>query len=562
MLQSIREIVHGALGPSHFKKVTAENDLVDEEPAVCINWNEASTEPPRPSAADACYYLRWYASATSCVFDLFGYDELEAEIIPWLERNGCPDSRTCINFLVLAIGAQCGPESRDKQATAYFTYARFMSSTRFLDAVNIATVQLYCLITIYLLNAARPHAASMHLGLAIRAAHSLGIHRADVNCLYPDQEGSKRERLWKVIRVQDLFLSTSLGQQPSTTETRESKWPQGYSASTDLCHIFEKILSEVYSKQEVSPTVLENVSRHHREWASRFREGLLADHISAEEPNNARTGQGQLNIGLCHLKEAYYWTIMLVTRPYLVDMVQRHLASGIIKPHPSGDGHGSDAFPPSHPSYTLLAHASVNSAVLTIDLLQSFLHAGEIPKRLPYVVNSLLNSALVLGIGYFADLDQLFPLGHAMDLAEKLLNCFQSDDPLARWSLRVVHDLRDACAEFVRRRCDRRLKRQGALVDDLFGSVKSFVGNQDHTGARQSSGPYSPCSLPHSGWGADISDMDAFHGMAQTQFSELPDDLQVGENSTIWNQLFCADDSFSGSLLESLVEPGGGGYTL
>lgn len=49
---------------------------------------------------------------------------------------------------------------------------------------------------------------------------------------------------------------------------------QEYSASTNLCRIFEKILSEVYSKQEVSPTVLQHVSRHHRECASHFREGL------------------------------------------------------------------------------------------------------------------------------------------------------------------------------------------------------------------------------------------------------------------------------------------------
>ncbi|KAJ5811731.1 hypothetical protein N7474_008032 [Penicillium riverlandense] len=548
MLQTIRKIVHRALGPSNFREVPAEDDLVDEE-AVSIEGNDTVAEPSRPSVADARYYLQWYTSTTSCVFDLFGHQELAEEIIPWLEKPASTDPQTCINFLVLAIGAQCGPRNCDDQANEYFTYARSLSSKKCLDAVSIATVQIYCLVATYLLNAARPHAASMHLGLAVRAAHSLGIQRADINALFAGVEGAKRERIWKVLRVQDLFLSTSLGQQPSTKETRETMWPQGYSASTDLCHIFEKILSEVYSKQEVSPAVLENVSKHHREWASRFREGLLTDHIPAEGDVGAREGQNQPNIGLCHLKEAYYWTIMLVTRPYLIDLVQRHMAYETDRPRQASTN--DDVLSPqTQQSDTLLAHASVNSAVLTIDLLQCFLLAGEIPKRLPYVVNSILNSALVLGIGYFAGLDRLFPLGHALDLAERLLGRFQSSDPLAQWSLRIVRDLRCSCNEFVRRRCDRHLKRQRALVEGLFGDVKPL----DSQARASPISPSSPCSLPQ-GWNIGSENGDS-QDMTQTQFLELPSDLQIEENSTIWSQLF--RDSIPGSLWESDLESGGG----
>ncbi|KAJ6115299.1 hypothetical protein N7486_001077 [Penicillium sp. IBT 16267x] len=261
-------------------------------------------EPPRPSVADARYYLRWYASATSDVFDLFGYEELTTEIIPWLERPASTDSNTCINFLVLAIGAQCGPESRDVEADAYFSYARYLSSTNSMETARTSTVQIYCLITTYLLNAARPHAASMNLGLAISAAHSLGIHRADINGLFPMTESFKRERIWKVLRVQDLFLSSTLGHHPLTAETRDTTLQQDYSASIDLCHIFEKILSQVYSKQEVSPTVLQNVSKHHREWACHFRECHTVGHIPAEESLSSASGKENLNIGLCHLKAA------------------------------------------------------------------------------------------------------------------------------------------------------------------------------------------------------------------------------------------------------------------
>lgn len=101
---------------------------------------------------------------------------------------------------------------------------------------------------------------------------------------------------------------------------------QGYSASTDLFYIFEKILAEMYAKQELTPSVLQHVSRHHREWASHFQKGLLTDRIFDEENPGSGDNKNLPNIGLCHI-ETYYWTLLLITRPYLLEMVQRRVAN-------------------------------------------------------------------------------------------------------------------------------------------------------------------------------------------------------------------------------------------
>ncbi|KAJ5455430.1 hypothetical protein N7475_010551 [Penicillium sp. IBT 31633x] len=530
MLQCIRKIVYNALGPCQFTEEPAQNDLVDEEPIIPVNWSKASVEPQRPTETDALYYLKWYTSAMSCVFDLFGLEELTAEIIPWLGRTTSADASSCINFLVLAIGAQCGPEDRDMQADEYFTYGRYLASTRFLETAKIATVQIYSLIAMYLLNASRPNAANMHLGVAVRTAHSLGIHRPDISALFSAEENSHRERIWRVLRVLDLFLSTHLGQQPSTTETRNTMSQQEYSASVDLCCIFEKILFGVYFKREVSPTVLEHVSQHHREWASHFREGLRVDRIPLEERISTQDGINQPNIGLCHLKQAYYWTIMLVTRPYLIDLVQKHVAQESNTLSPTGTD--NVFMSQTQQSDTLLAHASVNSAVLSIDLLQGFLPEDAIPKRLPYIINSILNAALVLGTGYFADLDHLFPLGHSLSLAEKLLDRFQFYDTTARWSLRIVRDLRNVCDEHVKRRRDRRLNQQRALAEGLFGDVKTCsTGNW----------PLCPSHLSSQSppWEGNNNCPEREElGMDHPQFSGLGADLRVDGDSTIWDQLF------------------------
>ncbi|GAB1214356.1 hypothetical protein ATERTT37_003518 [Aspergillus terreus] len=467
---------------------------------------------------------------------------MPAEIIPWLQQPVAADATSCIYFLVLAIGAQCAPDDDDVSTDSYFIYGQYLASTRFFGATNYLTIQIFCLIAMYFLNAARPIAAKTHLSVAIQAAHTLGIHQADLLGLFPPEEASKRERLWKVLRVLDLFLSTQLGQRASTSETRNTMSQSEYSASTDLCYIFEKILVEIYAKQEVSPTILQHVSKHHREWASHFRAGLLADRISAEESVGTDNDQKLPNIGLCHLKEAYYWTILLVTRPYLLDLVQKRVAD---ESHPlpaitttsSTTNNASSSVESQSPSDILLAHASVNSAVLTIDLLQGLLTAEKIPKRLPYMINSIFNAALILGMGFFADLNSLFPLGRAMRLAEELLGRFQSHDALARWSLRIVQDLHNACDELMKRRCESQLKHQRTLVEDVFGDVKS---SSSCSGVQlfypTPSSPRDLSQRMQNQWSNE-----SVQQLGESPSAEFLSSLQLQENSAIWDQLFCND---------------------
>ena len=375
--------------------------------------------------------------------------------------------------------------------------------------------------------------SKIHLSIAIQTAHSLGIHQPDVLDLFPSEEVPNRERLWKVLRVLDLFLSTYLGQQPSTTETRDTMSQQGYSASTDLCYIFEKILAEMYAKQEVTPSVLQHISRHHREWASHFQEGLLTDRISAEENIGSQDNRELPNIGLCHLKEAYYWTILLITRPYLLEMVQKRVAidSRLL---PSAATNKIHSLLPRD-SDDLLAHASVNSAVLTIDLLQGVLTAEKIPRRLPFMINSIFNSALVLGLGFFADMNSIFPLSRAMCLAEALLRRFEAHDALARWCLRIVKELHDACDELMKRRSESRLKHQRSLVEGLFGDVKSS-GSRLQLFYSTPSSPQAQLERIHS-----PSTNESLHRLDEISSPDLSRSFQIQENSAIWGQLFCND---------------------
>jgi hypothetical protein len=464
------------------------------------------------------------------VFDLFSYTELVENVIPWLGDQNLSARRSCINFLVLAIGAQCGPRDMHREASAYYEHGRCLAMSQFLEAPQIATVQIYALLAMYLLNASRRNAASMHLSVAVRTAYALGIHRSDATALFSAAEESYRERVWKVLRVLDLFLSASLGHSPSTTETRDTGSRRGYSASNDLCYIFEKILCELYEKQEVQPSALQRVSKHHREWAARFHEGLQVDHISADEYVGNETGSKEPNLGLFHLKEAYYWTIILVSLPYLLELVQRRIANfrGPL-PSPATNNVHTPLLPQRD---TLLSHASVNSAILTIVLLRALLYTQEVPKRLPFVVNSVFTSSLVLGASFFADLDCVFPVEETLLTAEKLLDLFQQHDSLARREFFIVRNLRSACNEFVKQRHQRWLKHQGVLIQGLFGNIKSR-----HANTRESSRPGSSVQSPLSMRGIDLttsglSQEDSGSGSLQT-----PNHLRL-ESNAIWDDLF------------------------
>jgi hypothetical protein len=368
-------------------------------------------------------------------------------------------------FLVLAIGAQTCPENRDREAEQYFNYGRFLTSSIIMDDISISAVQSNILITMYLLGASRRNAAFMYLGSAVRAAYALGIQRHDINKHFKQSEYLLRERLWKVLRVLDLFMSASLGRPPSTHETRNTGIDGNYSASNDLCAIFEDILTNIYSSQKVLNSHLERISEHHRQWANRFPLGLATDSIKPSKFIDEADGKETPNIGLCHLKEAYYWTIMLLARPSLTKSTSKHMSKT------SQDM--SQCEPPTAATEPdqVLAFSCVDSAVRTVDLLKVMGDNREIPKRLPFVVNSLFVAALVLGTAYFNNLDHIFPLEKSMMGVRFLMARFSTHDPVAKGALQTIDNLQTACNIYVDERARRKMERQSLLVRNLFGTV-------------------------------------------------------------------------------------------
>nr|OQO31888.1 hypothetical protein B0A51_01083 [Rachicladosporium sp. CCFEE 5018] len=401
-----------------------------------------------------------YCLATNCILDVFDETDLMSGLEAWIVA---PEARSAIPsplyYLVLAIGEQTRPNGDDQMAYRLFDCGRH-TAQRFMEEASVWTVRAYSLISMYMLNACRRNAAFMYLGTAVRAAYALGLHRKEVNYQFSKDEQRERERLWKVIRILDLFMGASLGRPPSTSESRvTSGTEEDYSASNDLCYIFERILTDVYAKRTVSTTSLKAISTLHLEWASHSRRGMVTDLIDASE---FMAGSDMPNISVVHLIEAYYWTIMLLTRPFLTEAIIAHANTAR-----SARAQDACGVPTANGGSVT---ACVYAAVKTIDLLKRFLGVQSLPRRLPFVTNCLFVASLVLGFAHFGDLDQKFPLSSHLEIAHRLL-LQSTDDLLAQHNAHTIGYLRDVCSEYIAARVSGRMYLHDQLVASTFGRI-------------------------------------------------------------------------------------------
>ncbi|CAF3504127.1 unnamed protein product [Fusarium graminearum] len=468
-LQNIRRIVRRSIGDCALVDDPLRHGIVESSPETRRGWilSSAQNPPPQQTEQEVDYLVKWYMQSTNCMLLLFDQKQLHHDIRKWIEDGqNISDSASSVYFLVFAIGAQTGPGDKDDQADTFFNYARYLTVETLIEEPGIVTIQALVLIAMYLLGASRRNAAFMYLGMGVRAAYAIGLHRHDISSLFSPTEARAREQLWKGIRILDLFMSASLGRPPSTSELRDTTNPQNYSACNDLSMIFESILTDVYAKRMITPEILERISKQLRRWTSQCGEGLAVDGIEQEELIRDESGEEEPNIGLMHLKLTGHWSIMLLSLPFLHKAVSQHVEEA--------EQSSNTSTKRSSSSNEVLVHSCLESAVRTVDLLQPLLKVGTIPKRLPIVGNSAFVSGLVLGAAIFGDFDNCFPLEKSLHAARSVLEHLARHDAVAKRHLMILDHLQGACEIYMDNRARLRMERQGHLVNGLFGSIHTI----------------------------------------------------------------------------------------
>ncbi|EXJ92148.1 hypothetical protein A1O3_00698 [Capronia epimyces CBS 606.96] len=491
-VQNIRRLVKSEIGECQLTSDPLRHAMCEvippRKPPTALQ-----SRHPKPTRAEALDLIKHYLLASSGVIDLFDPDDITEHLCAWTrDPTAETDFNSSIYYLVMAIGALTRSSSQSDldQAEFYFQRGREIGVTSFLEDPSVLTIQAYTLITFYMLAAVRRNGGFMLLGIAVRAAYALGLHRSDISNLFEPRERLARERVWKSLRVLDLYMSGSLGRPPATSEvdggsvswnrsTRDYEDIQmngrTTSATLRICFIFERILNEVYCRREVSVQLVESISRQYRDWTAQLPAGLQADSLDQKVGSIAPTLRQ--TIGIAHLKGAYYWSIILLTRPFLIFKV-----SSKIKNQPEEEDSAGN-------SVTMtLSEACIDAALRSIEIATDLVYLPGVPKRLFMITNSVFISAMVIGFAIFGDFDKSFPLLSSITQAESILTIMAKDDMSARRHDTITRHLHLAALEHIERREQKQMQKRRQDIHNIFGdpinkgdsarSTRTSTGNQ------------------------------------------------------------------------------------
>ncbi|KAK4241215.1 hypothetical protein C8A03DRAFT_12548 [Achaetomium macrosporum] len=491
--QTVRRLVTTRVDAHAFAPETSGYSALENVYSRASTFGGYGAEPPAikvPIGPTVSGYLE----VTAGLIDFFdNTTRLTDDMAAWAEqtrsRDSAVDVSSAVNYLVLAIGCQ---KSDENTAQLYYDYARNLAFASLSGDLGVASVQAFILITFYSLGACQLNAAFLFFGIAARAAYSIGIHRTAVNVRFGPYIHQQRDRLWKSLRVLDLFLSTSMGRPPSTSDldctvpyrVQDEAGREKFdllNASAQIFLVIEGIVVEVYSRRKISPRLTEGISRELREWSTCWLQRLkdVIDGTSSEDQ------PGMVN-GACQILTSYYYAVILVSRPFLMVELHRRLSEEY---HFAPDSRAGVMTGKSK-----LADACIDAAILMVEPVKDLIERGSMTRRAPVIVSWLFASSLVLGVGLLGGFGRIIEK-HCRACIAALEYFAQADAHAVQYSL-IAKSLLATALEYLEKKEIQERQRRTESSSQLFGLIPRTArpisdGNRDpaHSGSRQSESP-------------------------------------------------------------------------
>ncbi|KAF5025366.1 hypothetical protein F66182_2531 [Fusarium sp. NRRL 66182] len=560
--QSVRQLVTTKVGQNAFAPQSSRYSVLENATAHQSRRIPGDSSIPVVHPEHIPSAVSNYLSIATGLVDLFDNQRLEQDLMLWAHMSQKPDDAiTIINLLVLAIGTRMDDKSR---AQDYFEYAREKAYANLCSNLSVTTIQMFTLITLYMLCSCQINGAFLFFGTAVRAAYSIGIHRTEVNARFGPDIHRQRDRLWKSLRVVDLFLSTSMGRPPATSDVDCTVPYQSPSenlqesldllnASVQIFLVLEEVVTQIYSRRKISLQLTEGISLQLRDWSSRWLK-QLKDIIAKPELH----GMAQAS-GACQILSTYYYAVMLVSRPFLMYELCRRLSDT------SMASNGRSALPSGK---SKLADACIDAASLMVDPILDLVQRGVLVRHVPILVSWLFASSLVLGIGLLGGFGRVLEK-HTRMAIHALDHCSKYDTHAGQYSL-IAQSLLASALEYLEKRELAERQRRTENSSQLFGLIPSDAGiDSSPAFGREASHPgTSPAPnnrgresldrsfLQHNGLqnvGSPLfGDLDsAFLGLSESMV-QTPD-------PSYWGGTLGADgDSGSALNLFALLDAGGG----
>ncbi|KAI1748773.1 fungal-specific transcription factor domain-containing protein [Xylaria castorea] len=525
LFQTVRQIVTSRVDPHTFSPETSRVSMLENINSEGLVPLGPAEEPTiNPSAVRKLVII--YLTVTSGLVDLFDNNTLIPEVQSWAGRaERRADVTSAVHYLVLAVGSQ----SEDQQmATTYFLRGKHLALSALGGNLSVGTVQSFLLTTLYMLRSCQINGAYLFFGIAARAAYAIGLHRTEVNARFGPAIHTRRDRLWKSVRVLDLYLSQSMGRPPAAadpdcTVSYHSPLADGggssssggfeeeeeydlLNASVQILTLIEGIIWEVYSRRKISLQLTEGISRQLREWSAKWLPALLRAQ-EADDDNDGTTAPGG-RTGACHVLASYYYGVMLISRPFLMYELCKRLpdptTATAARPR-AGTGTETTSASSSSPGRAKLANACIDAATLLIGLISEYTSTGASDRRMPLIVSWLFASSLVVGVGLLGGFGR--SLEKSARLSEAALEHFARHDAHAAQYARIAASLRVCAVSYLERRDAEERSRIAEDSTQLFGLLPLLPPRRRRRQRRQQQQP--PSHLSHSDGGEDEERRDA-----------------------------------------------------
>jgi transcription factor-like protein len=279
--------------------------------------------------------------------------------------------------------------------------------TGFEDA-DFWSIQALLLMAVYMLTKSKRNTAFALLGMAVRSAYALGLHREDTLVVFSTDEQEARRNLWKSLFVMDRYLALSLGRpssifddtlytcstKPSINGSRHNSYSDSPSfeqssfyaidAAVKSCSTIGKILKEVYQQRKISTRHAHEIAAQCKEWPTRIAPTLQwqwGPKIPIKNP-----AQG---IALLHTNLFFFHSVILLTRPFFLFVLNFEVTHRVTPQAPPQVRRGFRRI-------AKFSEVCISSAVHTVSLVQHIYKAGYLPRRNPWVIYFLSSAALVL----------------------------------------------------------------------------------------------------------------------------------------------------------------------
>lgn len=384
-LQTVRHLITTRIDPNGFATKAPRDPIIEHMSPGASTTLESEKPTIDPSLVPPA--VSSFMTSTSGLVDVLDPEAMWEGMHRWCKQpSNCDDGSSAVYYLVLAIGLQVWHEDR---AERYFKHARQLALSGLGGQLGISTVQAFILVAVYMTSTCQTNGAFLYLALAVRTAYAIGLHRTEVNAHFGKDTHRLRDQIWKSLRVVDLYLSCSLGRPPATSDV-DCSVPYDspaagqneldvLSASVQAFLILERVVVEIYSRKQISIRLAEEISAQLRGWAVKWLAKLtrLTAETVSDDPESSR----ELIVGAAQVLSTYYYAVMLLTRPFLVYYLHEHLGNSQITV--KDDAHSK---PRASAGRAKFAHATVDAAILLVELVDGLIKRGMLTSRMPLVV--------------------------------------------------------------------------------------------------------------------------------------------------------------------------------